>query len=89
MYERAKFIEGQFLIFFNISGKVMSTITNSDYERIKEPCKSCYLGLEAHGRGKSKAIYCKAKHAKLMGEGKPYWFEIIDCPMHDRAGNAR
>jgi len=62
----------------------MSTITNIDYAKIKEPCKSCYLGLEAYGRGKSKVIHCKAKHAKLMGEGDPYWYKIIDCPILER-----
>jgi hypothetical protein len=58
----------------------MSTITPTDYDKIKEPCKSCSSGLEAYGRGKEKSIYCKEKHAKLMGEGSPYWYAIIDCP---------
>ena len=60
----------------------MSNITEEDYLKIKEPCKSCPSGLEATSRGKNKVIYCKAIHAKLMGEGNPYWYKIMDCPRH-------
>jgi hypothetical protein len=58
----------------------MSTITKEDYAKIKEPCKSCISGLSASGRGKNKEIYCKKKAAKLMGEGNPDWYQLIDCP---------
>jgi len=58
----------------------MSTITEKDYAKIKEPCKSCSSGLFASGRGNNKEIFCKVKSAKLMGEGNPYWYEIPDCP---------
>jgi cytidine deaminase len=58
----------------------MSKITVEDYAKIQEPCKSCPWGLEAFGRGKNKKVFCKKAHAKLMGEGLPYWFQIPDCP---------
>jgi len=58
----------------------MSTITKKDYIKIREPCKSCNTGLLAFGRGKNKEFYCKAKNAKLMGEGHPDWYQIPDCP---------
>jgi hypothetical protein len=58
----------------------MSKITAEDYVKIQEPCKSCPSGLEAFGRGREKQIWCKAKHAKLMGEGSSYWLPLIDCP---------
>ena len=62
----------------------MSNTTEEDYLKIKEPCKSCPSGsgLEATSRGKNKVIYYKAIHAKLMGEGNPYWYKIMDCPRH-------
>jgi hypothetical protein len=58
----------------------MSLITADEYAKIQEPCKSYPFGLEASGRGKEKKIRCKKTHAKLIGEGSPYWLPIIDCP---------
>ena len=64
----------------------MSTITGKDYARISEPCRSCYTGLFATGRGNNKAIYCKAASAKLMGGGDLDWYQIPDCPKHFNTG---
>jgi hypothetical protein len=64
----------------------MSTITEKDYGKIKEPCRSCYTGLSATGRGNNKVFYCKAASAKLMGGGNLDWFEIPDCPKHTKSG---
>jgi hypothetical protein len=58
----------------------MSTITEQDYARIEEPCKSCDTGVYASGSGKYKEVYCTAKSARLMGEGHPTWYKISDCP---------
>jgi hypothetical protein len=57
-----------------------SRITEKDFAKIQEPCKSCPLGLKAYGRGKDKKIFCKAAHAKLIGEGTSHWLPIQDCP---------
>jgi hypothetical protein len=55
----------------------MSEITPKDLEKVQEPCKSC--DIRATGRGKNKTIYCNVLTAKLMGEGNPYWYQVIDC----------
>jgi hypothetical protein len=59
----------------------MSKITPSDLLKIAEPCRSC--DIYAIGRGKNKTFYCKAKNAKLMGQGEVPWFPIPDCPKNN------
>ena len=54
----------------------MRKLTQEELEKVDEPCKSC--DIFATGNGIDLEIWCKAKHAKLMGEGP--WYEIIDCP---------
>jgi hypothetical protein len=34
-----------------------------------------------YGRGKRKEIFCKEKHAKLIGRRDPSWYQIPDCPL--------
>jgi hypothetical protein len=59
----------------------MSKITPSDLLKIAEPCRSC--DIYATGRGKNKFFYCRAKRAKLMGQGVVSWFPIPDCPKNN------
>ena len=56
----------------------ISKVSEKDLEKVQDPYKSCKL--IAVGCGKNKEIYCTERPAKLIGEGKPYWYLISDCP---------
>jgi len=62
----------------------MSKITEKDLDRVDEPCKSCFI--EAYGRGKQKAFYCKELKARLMGNPDNFTFsQLPDCPKRVRS----